>query len=370
MSTRNLIDAIASGSALDIESAFEDTMAEKVSVQIEAKRLQIAQTMFTTEEVDLDEEQLDELSPKTLGSYVKKATSSNDARSISNLSSKAAHKLAISGDGGDDGEAEDKKSYTRSKGIARAVNKLTKEEAELDEASRAKLTNYISAAKRDEKKDRSAGIVLAQKKKHGDPKYGTVAAKVPANEEVEAIDEIKLADLPVRKIQGRAYGASTPEPHALDVMMGPTKRQLLGVQAEKKKKKFSEMVNLYQDKGLKSLSEMLAKEEVTEDEFNKEIEDAKEKNAGKKKNTEIAKGAVQAVKNEETEVVEYALDVDAINGVAIENIEERHMTEPETKKKEEIVKSMKKGLSGFKDRYGDRAKEVMYATATARAKGE
>ena len=60
MSTRNLIDAIASGSALDIESAFEDTMAEKVSVQIEAKRLQIAQTMFTTEEVDLDEEQLDE----------------------------------------------------------------------------------------------------------------------------------------------------------------------------------------------------------------------------------------------------------------------------------------------------------------------
>ena len=255
-----------------------------------------------------------------------------------------------------------------------AEKKIVKESdldvEQIDEASRAKLTNYISAAKSDEKKDRSAGIALAQKKKWGDPKYGTVAAKVPANEEVEAIDEIKLADLPVRKIQGRAYGASTPEPHALDVMMGPTKRQLLGVQAEKKKKKFSEMVNLYQDKGLKSLSEMLAKEEVTEDEFNKEIEDAKEKNAGKKKNTEIAKGAVQAVKNEETEVVEYELDVDAINGVAIENIEERHMTEPETKKKEEIVKSMKKGLSGFKDRYGDRAKEVMYATATARAKGE
>jgi hypothetical protein len=40
------------------------------------------------------------------------------------------------------------------------------------------------------------------------------------------------------------------------------------------------------------------------------------------------------------------------------------------KKKEEIVKSMKKGMAGFKQRYGDRAKEVMYATATARAKGE
>jgi hypothetical protein len=40
------------------------------------------------------------------------------------------------------------------------------------------------------------------------------------------------------------------------------------------------------------------------------------------------------------------------------------------KKKEEIVKSMKKGLSGFKERYGDRAKEVMYATATKNAKDD
>ena len=43
------------------------------------------------------------------------------------------------------------------------------------------------------------------------------------------------------------------------------------------------------------------------------------------------------------------------------------MTEPEKEKKEDIVKSMKKGMSGFKDRYGDRAKNVMYATATKQA---
>jgi len=52
------------------------------------------------------------------------------------------------------------------------------------------------------------------------------------------------------------------------------------------------------------------------------------------------------------------------------DLEERSLTEPEMKKKEEIVKSMKKGIAGFKQRYGERAKEVMYATATARAKGE
>jgi hypothetical protein len=49
-------------------------------------------------------------------------------------------------------------------------------------------------------------------------------------------------------------------------------------------------------------------------------------------------------------------------------IEERSLTEPEMKKKEEIVKSMKKGMSGFKERYGDRAKEVMYATSNRQSK--
>ena len=47
---------------------------------------------------------------------------------------------------------------------------------------------------------------------------------------------------------------------------------------------------------------------------------------------------------------------------------EKTLTKPEMKKKEEIVKSMKKDKEGFEGRYGDRAKEVMYATATKIAK--
>jgi hypothetical protein len=74
------------------------------------------------------------------------------------------------------------------------------------------------------------------------------------------------------------------------------------------------------------------------------------------------------LKKEETEVVEYELDVNAINGVKMETIDERHLTAAETEKKEDTVKSMKKGMAGFKERYGDRAKEVMYATATKQAK--
>jgi hypothetical protein len=61
------------------------------------------------------------------------------------------------------------------------------------------------------------------------------------------------------------------------------------------------------------------------------------------------------------------VDINAINGVQMSTIEEKQMTEPEMKKREEIVKSMKKGLAGFKERYGDRAKNVMYATATKQA---
>jgi len=47
---------------------------------------------------------------------------------------------------------------------------------------------------------------------------------------------------------------------------------------------------------------------------------------------------------------------------------EKTLTKPEKEKKEEIVKSMKKDKKGFQARYGDRAKEVMYATATKIAK--
>jgi len=50
--------------------------------------------------------------------------------------------------------------------------------------------------------------------------------------------------------------------------------------------------------------------------------------------------------------------------------EERHMTPGEKEKREKIVMSMKKGMKGFKERYGKRAKNVMYATATKQSMKE
>jgi len=56
------------------------------------------------------------------------------------------------------------------------------------------------------------------------------------------------------------------------------------------------------------------------------------------------------------------------------NMDDRKMTaemsDKQMKKREEIVKSMKKKSGDFKKRYGDRAKDVMYATATKMAMKE
>jgi hypothetical protein len=145
-------------------------------------------------------------------------------------------------------------------------------------------------------------------------------------------------------------------------------------------------------------------EEPDNEQWTKELKDQEATAAGKKKPAKVASPATQGVKimPEETEQLDELskntlksyVDKAATRLVAgdkykgmdrynrVEGIkkatsklakeevelEERSLTEPEMEKKEKYVKSMKKGLSGFKERYGDRAKSVMYATATRMAK--
>lgn len=140
---------------------------------------------------------------------------------------------------------------------------------------------------------------------------------------------------------------------------------------------FSDLVESLQG-GLKNFEQQLQewkskkvmKEEPDNEQFTKEVEKQKAKAAGTAPQADIAKASVQAVQNEETHTTVEVIDLDPINGVktATIDLEERSLTEPEMKKREEVVKSMKKKMAGFKERYGDRAKEVMYATATKVAK--
>jgi len=122
---------------------------------------------------------------------------------------------------------------------------------------------------------------------------------------------------------------------------------------------FTDMLSVYNEGGIKSLLESLKnkeieiEEEATNAEFTSELEKAKAKAEGREK-ANVAAASVQSVEVKEE----------------VEQIEERTLTEPEMKKKEDVVKGMKKNLSSFKQRYGDRSKEVMYATATKIAKDE
>lgn len=91
-------------------------------------------------------EELDELSKKTLGSYVVKSLAPGSEKSVSNLASKGGYKLGQAHD--DDytaGEKEDAKSVKRSLGVLTAVRKMTKEESELEEKLTAKtpMGKYI-----------------------------------------------------------------------------------------------------------------------------------------------------------------------------------------------------------------------------------
>ena len=276
-------------------------------------------------------EELDELSKDTLKSYYKGSVESG---------MKAQHRATNTSMGGSD--SEHKKNITD-------INKRVSGQDSVTKRLGSKETMSM---------DKEAGVSRLAKYKPTKPNPKKYSEEVEPILEYETNKDGKF----VHNAKAGRYGGSEKPQDPFAGVRGPGQKDLEKIEAEKKKKqkKFSEMVNLYQEKGLKSLSEMLIKEEPDNEQFTKELEDVKAKSEGKKKNTEIAKGSVQAVKSEE-------IDINDINGVQMSTIEERMMTEPEKEKKEDIVKGMKKGMAGFKERYGDRAKDVMYATATKQA---
>jgi hypothetical protein len=271
------------------------------------------------------------------------------------------------------------------------LTSLKEEVEELDEVS---LKTASSAfAKRIGQNEPSSQSKAVQTMQHIAKKHGASGVNTAAKTaEKEALKKIKQEEIDqaaefvleyeskdgkfVHRARPGAYGGTKDEKHAVDTLSGPKTKELKAIESEKKKK-MSEMVATYKEQGLKGLFEALKKDEViveepTSAEFDAQLADAKQRAAGTKKQPEVSKPAVQAVQNEETHTTVQFIDYNDVNGVKISEIdlEERSMTEPEMKKKEEIVKSMKKGISGFKERYGKDAKSVMYATATKRAMGE
>jgi hypothetical protein len=265
------------------------------------------------------------------------------------------------------------KEMDRAKSLAqRAMASMKKEEVEeLEEGKWNYPPEYTKKANADDEDELKVSLInkdlrkeWRKKQKAKDHKKLMTGMK---KEEVEELEEMFPGSPEYEKKYGKA-----PQ----DMKKGEKKKTTQGEMEKTGKgvvhrRKFSEMVESYSEGGVKGLFKTLA-EEPTNDEFNAQLDDAKKRAAGTKKQPEISKPAVQAVQNEETHTTVEFIDYNDVNGVKYAEIDlaERSMTASEKEKKEDIVKGMKKGLSGFKERYGDRAKEVMYATATSKAKGE
>ena len=209
--------------------------------------------------------------------------------------------------------------------IHKAVHAMKEEVEQIDELSKTTLRNYLKGSRA----ENQGGLGTA----------GHMSDKARSLGRTEQDKE-----------DSRYEGAKTAK-RKLDAMKEEVEQE------EESFMTFSEMLAAYKEHGLAVIAE-----EPTEEEFNDEIKKAQAKSEGKEK-ADVAKASVQAVKQEEIEV----LDADVINGVEEVTIDERSMTKPEMEKREDIVKGMKKKMSGFKERYGDRAKNVMYATATKQA---
>ena len=98
---------------------------ERRVADLERKGLTRSDAQGVVDAEMMQKKPVNELSIDTLKDYIKKASSSGEENSASNLASRAAHKLATGDE--DDGESDDHKSFMRSKGIHKAVDRLTQE---------------------------------------------------------------------------------------------------------------------------------------------------------------------------------------------------------------------------------------------------
>lgn len=120
------------------EGEFLDTIAEdRVLRSLVAYYEELGEEVLLGDLIDIAEQMINELSKKTLGSYVKKASPS----------ASAALATAVSSTNPESIKSASKRFSKRSIGIDKAVNKLTKEDVEqIDELSPATLGSYVSKA--------------------------------------------------------------------------------------------------------------------------------------------------------------------------------------------------------------------------------
>ena len=143
----------------------------------------------------------------------------------------------------------------------------------------------------------------------------------------------------------KAYGGSKPEKHVVDTLKGPKTKDLMkqDKEAEMKTRGKYDEESEFKNKLIEGYK--VKKEELKGDQHK----------IDKNKNNKIDSQDFAILRAQQKEEVE---------------LDEKEMTAADKAERERIVKGMKKGFAGFRQRYGKRAKDVMYATATKQAMKE
>ena len=145
--TLNLVDAIISGKATDIETAFQEAITDKISIAMETRKTEIAQSMFTKESVELDESAINAAKKEKPELFPK------DDESLFDYKKRMSDKRIAS--------AEKNKAFIKKTFAKEEVEELTLEDysleeleeymmsedfEQLDEISKATLGSYVKKA--------------------------------------------------------------------------------------------------------------------------------------------------------------------------------------------------------------------------------
>ena len=265
---------------------------------------------------------------------------------------------------------------------------LPEEVEELDELSKDTLMSYVK--KGEKQQGKNFDDILSAHKGNDQPKANKANAKY--------LKRNAGLDRAVDKMYSK-YDKKTEEVESIDELSKSTVRSYANKKSAQlsdvppmpfKKKPMSDRENRNADKGMMGALRRLNKEEVDLDESStatmghagkttlKHIKnpgvqlrmaahDVKPGIKGYRDRVDLmrAADAEGKLKKEETEELDEKKGDTDLGTFTDNNMGE--MTDAQMKKRETIVRGMKKGLAGFKERYGKRAKDVMYATATKQA---
>ena len=323
---KHLTDLAAIQDAEGFQRAFEDALSDKVASALEDRKVHVAQNFFSDVNYIQNEEveQIDEISQATKNDYIDKAKNRIYNPASTNTSPQKAAKLQA--------------------GITRA-EKGTSHVVLVHKAHTGNLQKTVDALKQSHGGDGQHPITVHQPS----GKYGPDHAEIhiprssPTGRNIESVKHTLSRANDGKPVTAAVVHGDSGEMHRI----GEGVEQIHELSKSTLAKYVSKASDMAMSHGVALGSARVAGAINPKEPAWKDIRKYHDN-----KITKRMAGVKVAAKKLAGE----------------EDVNERTMEPEEMDKREKIVKGMKKSVEGFRKRYGSRAKEVMYATATKLAK--